>query len=425
MKISTKKIIRMCVFLSIYTCSFDIFGNITIAGFNFRFCQFIILPAMLLMLFSVVRSGSVRLCLGLNYLLIWLAFQIIFMIRSPELENTLGYVLWLCFNIMTVYLIYYFAGTAYTIEELIKNYLNSFFGMAVLGLVQFFIYFLGIDFYVAQYWNRSLIRINGFSYEPSYYATYMLLGFVAYAYLIEKKDKNIMNRKELLIKFIVIIAVMILSSSRMGWLMMAVWIVTRSVHLMVQFVKMGKLTQFKAFYLFLLFPAAVLGAFIIWDKLLKNGALSFMLDGLGLYGKSSHSATGRLNGLLRSIEIFKTNPWFGVSLGGVDPVTMQYMRAQYETGVNGKASSIIGELLVANGIVGMIPFLLYMKTLLCKAQWWEKNFKRYSLAYVYKAMEWSLIFELAILCFNQNILRIYLWVHIGVICALYKEMKMH
>ena len=38
----TNKIIKICMFLAVATCSFDIFANVTFLGFNFRFCQFIL-----------------------------------------------------------------------------------------------------------------------------------------------------------------------------------------------------------------------------------------------------------------------------------------------------------------------------------------------------------------------------------------------
>jgi len=56
--------------------------------------------------------------------------------------------------------------------------------MGIIGLVQWILQFFGILFYLTQY--NSMHRINGFSYEPSYYASYMLIGWIIYAYLYEK-----------------------------------------------------------------------------------------------------------------------------------------------------------------------------------------------------------------------------------------------
>lgn len=416
-------IIKICIFLSIITCSFDIFANVIIAGLNFRFCQFVLLPVMIFLLYSIIRSRKIKGFLGMEYLLIWLAFQIIFVFRSPDLSNAVAYVLWLIFNIWTVYLIYYYTDVAFTIEELMVIYLNSFFFMAVLGIIQMFLFFCNINLYVTQYWNKYLCRINGFTYEPSYYATYMLMGFVMYAYLLEKGNENIMKQKVLAIKFVFVAVAIVLSSSRMGWLMMVVWLYIRGINLLMHFVKKrkGGWSYKQVVLLVSIILFILLSLYAIWIKLFKNGPLSFLLSGMGVYGKPAHSVKSRISGLLQTLEIFMENPFLGVSLGGVDPAVVQRNGMVYNNSLNGCAMSIIGELLVSSGIIGLIPFMLYIGKLIKGTKWWRKDFDLCRLANVYRAVEWALIFELLILCFNQNILRVYVWIHIGILCALYKR----
>lgn len=418
--VNINKIIRICVFLAVATSSFDIFANITFLGFNFRFCQFILLPVMVLLLLNIVKAGKVEMYLGMKYLLVWFVFQILFITMSSDMVNAVAYTLWLVFDIFTVYLIGYYSDIAFTIEELIKVYLNSFFAMAVLGFVQMFLYFFGVNFFVMQKWNRYLCRINGFTFEPSYYATYMLIGFVMYAYLMEKKDDNIMERKVMTIKFSVIMTAMVLSSSRMGWLMMILWLVIRCINWIRYEISRG-FTIRKGAYLCIILGTGFLGFILIWVFLFRDGPLSFMLNGLGLYGQPAHSVVSRASGLWKNLEVFLEHPWVGVSLGGVAPAIAQYNGIVYDNSLNGGSMILPGELLVANGIIGMVPFLLYIGSLLIGNRWWRNEFGKYPFSDVYRAAEWALMFELTILCFNQNILRMYLWIHIGILCALHKK----
>lgn len=419
---SKNKVIKVCVFLAVATSSFDIFANIAILGFNFRFCQFILLPAMLLLLTRIVKDRKVELYLGMKYLLVWLVFQIVFVTLSPDTGNAIAYALWLIFDTVTVYLIAYYSDVVFTVEELVRTYLNCFFGMAVLGFAQMLLYFLGINFFVTQKWNRYLCRINGFTFEPSYYATYMLIGFVMYAYLLEKKDETIMKRKDVTIRFIFIAMAMVLSSSRMGWLMMVLWLAVRCLSRIYAEICAG-LTKKRILHWSIALASGVLGFTLVWVYLFKNGPLLFMLNGLGLYGQPAHSVISRMSGLWKNLEIFWEQPWLGVSLGGVAPAIAQYKGVAYDSSLNGGDMMLPGELLVANGIIGMVPLLLYIVSLLFESKWWRKEFRKYSLFNVYRAIEWALIFELVILCFNQNILRMYLWIHIGILCALHKKWK--
>lgn len=418
--VDANKVVKICTFLSIVTCSFDIFANTTILGLNFRFCQFILFPTMFLLLLSIVKARKIELYLGMRYLLVWLAFQFLFIARSPDIRNAAAYALWLAFNIVTVYLIAYYSDIAFTVKELIRVYMNSFFAMAVLGYLQMFLYFLGIDFYVTQAWNKYLCRINGFTYEPSYYATYMLIGFVMYAYLLEKNNEEIMKRKEMTAKFIVITIALVLCSSRMGWLMMVLWTAVRGLNWICTEIR-GGLTNRRILYLVIVLGTGLLGSILIWVFLLRDGPLSFMLSGTGLYGQPAHSIVSRTSGLRKDLEVFWEHPWTGVSLGGVDPALALHSGIAYDSSRNGSSMLLLGELLVANGIIGMIPLLLYLSSLLLENRWWRKEFGQYPSSDLYRAVEWALIFELTILCLNQNILRMYLWIHIGILCALHKK----
>lgn len=406
-------LIKICVALAIYTTSFDIVGMINIAGFNFRFSQFIILPVILGWFFGAIK-GRIQLPIGWKSLFLFLIFQFVFMFRSPNLKNAVGYFMWLIFDVVIIFSIVYYLNKAFGFQWLMRIYMKSFVFISVLGLLQFVLYLIGINFFIAQVWNDKLARINGFCYEPSYYATYLIMGFVLYSYLFKQKNESLFSLKVLKRDLIIITLALILSSSRMGWLVMSLWII------LVIFEEYGKLfinklTKKKMIFLIFIIPLLVTGITVIYYIFIREKIdLTFFLQGLGIKGTSSHSSSERINRLIRCIEIFKENPFLGYSLGGVDPAIAKYLGIPYSTLNNGEGGSIIGELLVACGLIGIIPLINYFKILV---------FKSIKCKEEYTGLAWAFCFELLILCFNQNILRPYFWWHIAILSAAISNFK--
>ena len=190
---------------------------------------------------------------------------------------------------------------------------------------------------------------------------------------------------------------------------MVMWILLRGViSLYHLFKKKISSRQFLNRFLFIGIISCVVltSALFIWQK---RSDLFFLLNGLGVFGQSAHSYAPRFNGLIECFEIFLQNPWLGVGLGGVDPLIAQHRNVLYSTLYNGLGTSILGEALLANGVIGLIPFVGYFYKLLFGGKRNRSSFR--------KAILWALVFEMGILCFNQNILRIYVWCLIGVLSA--------
>jgi len=403
-------LLQICIALSMFTSSFDIFLNINILEYNFRFTQFIILPVLLCYTLNCLYRHKFNVSIGGLFLILWFVIQSLFIFRSPDITNAIQYSLYLLFDILLVFSVAFFCNNQYSFMWLLRTYMNSFAFVAMFGLIQFMLYPFDINLLVTQHWTNSLARINGFSYEPSYFSTYMLMGFVLFAYLFEKKENDII--KHFNVKFIIIILAMILSTSRMGWLMMLFWITLR---IAISFKSIYNGINKKKFIctvflglLFLFFLICVI-AFLSEN--------TFLLNGLGLKGMASHSVDQRLNGLFTCLDIFLDNPLAGYSLGGVDPIIYKYRNEVYFSGENGSAMSIIGEILISGGIIGLIPFFTYVVKLIFPKTIDNISDKKLNVLY---ALIWSFIFEMAILCMNQNILRPYVWIQIAVLSSAYK-----
>lgn len=410
--IKKSALIKILILLAIYTTSFDIFLNVSFVGLSFRFTQFIIMPVFIIYFKEILDTGFKLTPKEITMIACFIV-QFVMSLRSPDMGNAIGYLMWFAFDILTVFAVYNFCGIYYSKQWLIKTYINSFFFISIFGLIQFFAYLIGINILVTQTWfPHKIARINGFCYEPSYYSTYLLISFVMLAYLIEKKIEiaGITNRS-LKYKFIFITISLILSSSRMGILMISLWIAFRFIVWLKQ-ILFGKISYIKLMLLFIIAPLTLVSLIlfikIYWYKL----NLNFLISGLGIYGASAHSANDRINGLLTCLHIFAKSPILGYGFGGVDPIIAVFKGIEYTNNLNGMAMSIVGELLIANGILGLIPFCVFIMLII-------KDYKKSNNCY--KALFYAFIFEIMILCFNQNILRPYVWMHIALLFVSQKE----
>lgn len=402
------KLIRLCLAIAIYTSSFDIVGIVNLFGFNFRLTQLAILPLLIHMAFLSLRKEKIIMPKGMIFLILWVVLQTLFSFRSPSLKNAVGYDLWLIFDVFVVFSVVFFLDKSYDFKWLMRTYINSFEFMAVIGLVQMFLFSIGINFFVEQNWNDRLARINGFSYEPSYYATYLVMGYVLCSYLVLKKNEELFECKSLRRKQILITLALFLSSSRMGWIMIALWIMIKIIisvyQLFTSEINKSSVIVASAAPMFLCL------IYILAERILKKFDFSFLLNGTGLAGKASHSTEHRMESLQNCIDIFRENPFLGYGLGGVDPILSLKAGHVYSTLDNGQGSTI-GEILVASGLIGTVLLILYFIKL-CVTK--NKNPIHLSLVI-------SLIFELLILCMNQNILRPYVWMHIAVLSASFRN----
>lgn len=232
--ISNNKIIRVCVSLTILTSSFDVFLNLQIGGLSFRFSQFAILPVIVLFFFENKLVGNDwKLSKDDAWFVLWVIVQFCFVFRSPNLKNAIGYWLWLLLDTLMIFSIRFFCGREYSFRWLLRTYLNAFTFVGAFGLLQFVLYPTGMHLLVTQAWIKGKwVRINGFSYEPSFFSTYMLVGFVVLTYLAEFEDKTIFTKKELRVRQLIVATAIVLSTSRMGWLMVSGYVIIRTRILM-------------------------------------------------------------------------------------------------------------------------------------------------------------------------------------------------
>jgi hypothetical protein len=167
------------------TSSFDIFLNFKVGGFSLRFCYLAIILGLALNAPALHRMALRKPAfLGAAPLAIWTLFLILFVPNTPYLPRNIGYMGWHLIHIGFILILVQGIGRRETFEALYKAYILSFFGVAVFGLIQFFVGLTGFDLLVTQWWMKGrLPRINGFSYEPSYFGSYLIIGWIQMFFL--------------------------------------------------------------------------------------------------------------------------------------------------------------------------------------------------------------------------------------------------
>lgn len=420
------KFSRFIYTLILITSSFDIFLVLNVGGFNFRanqlFCAIFFICVLLLIL---KRELLVSWPLSFSFLLAWFLFIFIFIPNTSYFKFSIGYAFWLFFSILLIFFTVQFFNNSHSVYKLIRGYLISFFLVALFGLFQFFspLLHLGAPL-ITQWWFPGLLpRINGFSYEPSFFSTYLLMGWVLCAYFLKTKT-YILSVKWLRIIFFTETLAIILSSSRMGVIMMLLWWLQYPALLVFNLItlKINRINLRNTLYMVFLFLISSVFILIFVDL----QKISFLLAGTGLAGTASHSVTDRFSGASVLWDLFIKSPFIGYSLGGLPPAIGELKGiivnttelVKENTGIN-----VFMEILAASGVIGMIPILFYLYKLVRDpfrlSQKIEDKFKKNILL----GMIWAFLFELAILQFNQNILRPYFWIHIAVLSSLYCVVK--
>lgn len=413
MKVFVDKYMFWFYVVAAFTSSFDIFLVFSIHGFNFRIAQIILLIPFLVWLINVIRRKKIEFPVGSIFLLIWSLFIIAFVGHTTFLLRNIGYAVWLIYMIVLVFAMSAQFKSKERVVLFTRWYIISFVFVACFGIFQFITAYFGINlFLVTEFWpNTQIPRVNGFSYEPSYYATYLLMGWIMTFYFLEKKSR-LFSKKTLLIFLGIMTLAMILCSSRMGILMMVLWIARIVIRYLLKLLNYKFQLKVILISVSLIFLAAIVASIFM---IAMSNQMFFMQGIMNSFHKRSFQ-------FINTLVVFKQHPLYGVSLGGIAPaigelygltITSQAIATKHE------GMMIFAEVLAASGAVGFVFFAIYIVKLISSPFQLLKKMKDKEMKKMLMGSVWALIGILVILQFNQNILRLYLWIHIGYVSAIY------
>lgn len=412
---------HLLYYLSVFTVSFDTFLTFDLEGFNFRLSQLALIPILLSVLLKALLTRKLRIPLGFFWLIAWAGFIFLFIPNTNYLPRNLGYAFWLVLNILLILVTVNLFRTEERVLQLLRVYLLSFAFVAAFGLVQFALGVLGFTPpLVTMWWFPRFPRLNGFSYEPSYFSTYLLTGWILSAYFYQTKTR-LFSHKLVRTTLIFTSLGMLLSSSRMGWLMMGLWLMQHPLKLIYGFYTRLRVDRVSLNYskgiLVLVIPLLF---FSIRTIGVEN--ITFLVEGLGIAEQGGHSSEARSQNLEETLQVFLESPIIGYSLGGISPAIGRLRAVEVDSNELAKENegmSVFAEVLAASGILGVIPFLVYFGVLIRRMFLRSRASQDPEIRKIAKGLAYALCFELAILQFNQNILRPYLWLQIAIFSSFY------
>src|SRR5258708_4968201 len=403
--------------VAVFMVSGDVFFVFQTGGFTVRLFQLLVAPLILQGVWKLFWNPRLlRYPIGFKALIVWSCFIVAFVPNTSYLPRSLFYAGWLVFNVLLVLGITIVIDTPKKLMLGLRWYLYSFVFSAGFGLLQISLPLLGFSGpLVRQWWfPETLARINGFTYEPSYYATYMITGWVMVDYLRSQKVLLVPRMNHV---FWLISATIFLSSSRMGWLMMLGWLILRWFW---RIQDKGLSVPWKKVAIAAVIPVVLISFVAVKFQLVPDD-LMFLARGLGVLDRAESASTeGRYEVFQETLGVFYEHPIIGVSLGGV-ATAIGHLRhndvTNQEEAKENEGQCTTAEVLAASGILGIVPYLLYMTRLM-----WAplRSTDHSELGLIVKALGWSFIFLILTLQFNQTILRSYVWLHIGILSAAYR-----
>lgn len=384
-------------------------------------------------LLSIPTGGMIMLAL--------LLLNGLFCFHSPDLKNSIGYELWFIMLVGAVFLACNIFNDEKEKKELSRVFLLQSVFMAFVGYIQFIVGLFGYSFFTMQWTKLFLPRLNGFNYEPSYYASFLIIAWVFFAYSFEKKDATIFSEKSTFFFLIMVSGAIVFSTSRMGWLMLALWCGFRLVYCMVK----DRGNTKRIFIIIIILLAFV---FIIvnimnlenplveeieklWQDKIPSNSLGLPVPPKGNaggmyngYENSSNfserylensltsSTNTRLASMIVIFRVFIKSPIIGYSLGGVLSESIKEY-PDIILKLEQPNAGLFAEMLAAFGIIGFALVLIYLLLLLKKSI----NEMQSSNENTICAWTYALVWELGILQFNNNILRLYVWALISILSA--------
>jgi hypothetical protein len=416
-----------------FTSSFDSFLSIDL-GPNIRLAQLVSLVLVIAALLTHRMGLSLEMPLGAPFLLAWCGIQLAFVPVADFWQKSLAYCVWLVLNIALVFaMVNVFASNFVRLHTLLKLYLSSFVFAATFGIIQFILPIVGGPALLIEQWwiPGSVPRVNGFSFEPSYYATYLIMGLVSLGSL-RRSGVTEFRTWAWTFSYLLMIIAMILCSSRIGIAFALLELSIQPLRFLAKIIRRPSLIL--GFHVsgkrFLIAAACVWITYIAIGKTIDwvsddPETVRIIVSGTGLLGTAAHSVDEREEHFGDTLEAIADHPWMGSSLGGVTESVASHVgfRPQnFEETKRFEGQSTFAEVVAASGIPGSIPFFCFVVLYIVSPLKLARTVSTYRAAWL-RALVLSLVFEWAILQFNQNILRLYLWIHIAMLATVFAAVR--
>lgn len=409
------------VALVFVTASMDIFLVMNVAGFNVRLALLVMMVLEAFWMVSLVRSRRLFLVSGMGWLILLAFLNTVFALNSSLPVRSLGYALWLWVFVAWVFLMVQLSAGSFFSQREEKNlfsrlllvYILSFLPALLVGWLQWIVPSLAwireglwrTQWTLPLFGEYSLYRVNGWNYEPSYYATYLVvLPPLLWVWFRQSKG----HEKFFVFLYLILTVLMIgLSTSRMGWIALGIeGMVILLIEVGLWFRKRWGARAFRGLLLFGIGWVMVSGVgfllFFPWEKVAARIL--------------AHSYFDRMGGIQNTLEVFFRHPFISVSLGGVAPDITLFLGnivAQGNSEVKPfEGTAVPLELLAGLGVVGAFVLVGFLASLFFVSLYRWRGMSPHNRAW-FLALAGGLVMQGFLLLFNQNILRVYVWNHVA------------
>jgi len=300
---------------------------------------------------------------------------------------------------------------------MLKFYVLSFAFVSAFGIVQFGAGAVGVDILVNTWWLVGRFpRANGFSYEPSYYATYLLLGWVFVGVLLQQRAMLLPRNVLWLVLGLISLAILA-SGSKVGLGLILIVLAAYIAYSTKEVLGGAKFRLSRIVGSSILIFAVI---FFIITAGSNMSTFGYLLTGSGLFGSGDFSFAIRLEEIYETLDVWLAHPVVGVSLGGVGGAIavakgQTHLVPWHEnTDING--NNVFAEALAGTGVIGLALLIAYFAVLFSRSFLLSRHTDPLS-ASILRALAWSLVVELLALQANQFLMRPYLWLHVAILSA--------
>jgi O-antigen ligase len=406
---------RALCMLTMVFASGDLWPVLNI-GFTFRFAQLFALGALFVLL-AVAPMVKLRNFAGARWMFAYCAWVFVTLPFSLYPERSSAYAFWTVTDALIIATFAQYFASPQDFRTLLRWYVFSFIILALFGLLQFTLSLFGRDLFVSEWWIEGrLARINGLSYEPSYYATYMVPGWVLSLYLLEKKNAVVSTRIVKACAWLTTV-VLIACSSRTGWMMMSAWLALRGGLFLWRTSMSGRVSTIAAGRIGLGVVACTMLTLMFGKTLVSHADdLAFLGAGLGLFGQASHSSDDRANAFLWTWNAFLQHPLVGTGIGAV-PIEVAAQRGAVvltlDDAKENEGFSLVLEILASTGLIGGALLGMFWYNALREFRAICRRVSE-SNRHALQGVLWALAWLLFAMFLNQNFLRLYIFVDIAV-----------
>ena len=292
--------------------------------------------------------------------------------------------------------------------------------LSLIGLVQFFCSLLGFRFLWAQDWwiTYHLPRVNGLTYEPSYFALTLMPFTAAIGYLSLFPHDDKFNRRAKTVLFLLGAAIGI-SSSRASIVFALLFLVGLPVLNFTAIVRRG-FTQLAGVFCWLSGLLISLAVLVVCQKYISatypDSVFDSFAHGTGVAGSRPDSVFKRLDRMESTFKVATIHPLIGVGLANIPQEIWKIEKVRSEPFERQPYIPMNPylEILAGWGFLGGFAFFVYVSVQFLSAPLTGLSSDQRILAL---AVLIGLLSCLLLLNYNQNLFRYYIWLFLGLTAA--------